>query len=109
MQVLGQFLVRDAPPRCEILNRKLTPYREQGTDCARFEVVNLEKNNPHAPVVIFVATTAGKMCRNPAAPEYVVLASWSERLPSGHEPMLDAKLREEVNHSIDSLVFKAVR
>jgi hypothetical protein len=51
----------------------------------------------------------GKMCRNPAAPEYVVMASWSERYPVGHESMLDAKLREEVRRSIESLTFTAIR
>ena len=109
MQVLDQAMGRSDPSRFKIVSRKLDPYREQETDCARFEMVNEEWNNPHVPGVTFVATTAGKMCRNPAAPEYVVMALWSERLPSGHESMLDAGLREEVNHSIGSLVFKAVR
>jgi hypothetical protein len=108
-QVLDNAIGRTDPSRFKIVSRRLDPYREQETDCVRFEMVNEEWNNPHAPGVLFQTSTAGKMCRNPVAPEYVAMAIWSERLPKGHESMLDARLREEVNHSLESLAFAAVR
>lgn len=105
MQILDQLTRRADPPRFRFISRTLDPYREQETDCARFEAAFEERNNPHAPGVVFLETGGGKFCRNPLAPEYIVMVSWSERRPVGHESMLDDRLRAECAHAIDSLRF----
>lgn len=100
----SQFRGED-PSRFKVVDRKLDPFNEQGTDCLRMDLAYEEMNNPHIPETVLLMNIYGKVCRHPYKRGMVVMVTYSERRPRGHESMLDDTLRAECEHSVNSVRF----
>jgi hypothetical protein len=98
-------LLAEDPSRFKVVEQKLEPYSEQGTDCVWIALTFEETNNPHLPGTVLLMTVFGKVCRHPYQADSLVMAAYSERRPLGRESMLDAALREECEHAVGSLRF----
>lgn len=86
-------------------------YREQDTDCIRFDVVMEEHNNPMAlnRGQVLLLSYHGMVCRHPSSDEFTLTAVFSERRPKEQASLLDEALRQEAEHSLKSIRFTPLK
>lgn len=77
-----------------------------GADCARYDFVEEEHDNPIFPKTVLILTAHGFQCRHPSSASTVINAGCSERYPKGEHSLLDESLREECQSFLRSVQLK---
>lgn len=85
------------------------PYRDQETDCIKFESSIEQSNSPVYPGEVLLMEGKGIICRHPTSPEYLVTSTFSERRRLGRDSVMNDELWKEVEHSMTSVRFTPVK
>jgi hypothetical protein len=85
------------------------PYRDQDTDCIKFES-SIEQSNSHLfPGEVLLMEGKGIVCRHPTSPDYLVTSTFSERRKLGRDSVMNDELWKEVEHSMTSVRFTPMK
>jgi len=95
--------------RQRAVEQKITPFQQHGTDCARYESVLEEQNNPRWPGAEFKIAATGFVCRHPFAPGRLFHAHFSERRLLRGKDRPDETHRSESEATLSSVVFAPLR
>ncbi len=85
------------------------PYRDQDTDCIKFENSIEQTNSPVHPGEALLMDGKGIVCRHPTSPEYMVTSTFSERRKLGSDSVMNDELWKEVEHSMGSVRFTPMK
>ena len=110
---LRQFVKRSfiSADRFKLVESKVVSISSLGSDCAQYDVVNEERDNPRFPGFVLLMTTHGIQCRHPYSPGLLVNVAYGERHLQGDQPrpLLIEALKHEVEAFLKSLKFTQVR
>ncbi|MEY4138169.1 MAG: hypothetical protein RLZZ371_351 [Pseudomonadota bacterium] len=80
-------------------------YRDQNTDCIKFESSIEQSNSPVYPGEVLLMEGKGIICRHPTSPDYMVTSTFSERRKLGRNSVMNDELWNEIEHSMRSVRF----
>lgn len=106
-----EFFVKDgAESGFKVIKAQYSPiYRDQDTDCIKFESSVEQSNSPVHPGEVLLMEGKGIVCRHPTSPEYMVTSMFSERRKLGHDSVMNEELWKEVEHSMTSVRFTPMK
>jgi len=109
-QAIEYFLKGDAESGFKVSKAQYSPlYRDQDTDCMKFESSIEQSNSPVFPGEVLLMDGRGIVCRHPTSPDYMVISMFSERRRLGRDSVMNDELWKEVDHSMTSVRFTPMK
>lgn len=105
-QAVEDFVKGDGESGFKVNKAQYSPsYRDQDTDCIKFESSIEQTNSPVYPGEVLLMEGKGVICRHPTSPDYLVTSTFSERRKLGSDSVMNDELWKEVEHSMTSVHF----
>ncbi|MFZ2124415.1 MAG: hypothetical protein WA012_16675 [Rhodoferax sp.] len=109
-QAVEYFVKDGAQSGFKVSKAQYSPaYRDQDTDCMKFESSIEQSNSPVHPGEVLLIEGKGIVCRHPTSPDYLVTSTFSERRKLGRDTVMNDELWKEVEHSMSSVRFTPMK
>lgn len=106
LRYAGRFVTTLSPERRQqLLDHKTSAYRDQETDCVRFEGVIEEQPRKR----LLEIRGSGFICRHPSSPRHVVRGAYSERHVHGGDAQPSEMAVREAEAVLKSVTFTSLR